>query len=356
MSQAEIHVKQAAPILSVENLSTEFTLRSRSFFGRAATLKAVNDVSFTLGDGETLGIVGESGCGKSTLGRSILRLVEPTAGRVVWQGRSLTTLSDEDMRKARKDLSIIFQDPIASLDPRMTVGEIIAEPLAVAEPGLSRSARNARVQAVMDEVGLAPEMIRRYPHEFSGGQAQRIGIARAIITEPKLIVCDEPVSALDVSIQAQIINLLKSLQKKHGLSLLFISHDLSVVRLISDRILVLYLGRVVEIGSRADVFENPAHPYARALLSAAPVPDPAIARARGRTVLLGDPPSPISPPSGCAFRTRCPIAEPICAEKLPPLVEVSPGHRGACHFAGEEAARRMAAKAGNSGTRSLSPA
>jgi oligopeptide transport system ATP-binding protein len=332
-----IHVKQ--PILSVENLSTTFAIRSRSFFGRGVTLKAVNDVSFSLGDGETLGIVGESGCGKSTLGRSILRLIEPTAGRVVWQGRNLTALSEAEMRKARRDLTIIFQDPIASLDPRMTVGDIIAEPLEVAEPELRKAERRERVLQAMDEVGLAPEMIGRYPHEFSGGQAQRIGIARAIITRPKLIVCDEPVSALDVSIQAQIINLLTSLRDKHGLSLIFISHDLSVVRLISDRILVLYLGRIVEIGARSDVFENPAHPYARALLSAAPIPDPEIARRRGRTILLGDPPSPINPPSGCAFRTRCPIAEPVCAEVLPPLVEVSPGHRGACHFAGEEGRR-----------------
>jgi len=334
----------AAPILEVRHLSTRFTLRGKGLFAKRQTLKAVSDVSFTVREGETLGIVGESGCGKSTLGRSILRLVEPTEGQVVWAGRSLTGLSAAEMQRARRDLQIIFQDPIASLDPRMTVGDIIAEPLRVAEPGLQKAARRERVERVMAEVGLVPEMINRYPHEFSGGQAQRIGIARAIVTEPKLIVCDEPVSALDVSIQAQIVNLLADLRRRRGLTLLFISHDLSVVRLVSDRILVLYLGRVVETGSRADVFEHPAHPYARALLSAAPIPDPAVARLRRRTVLQGDPPSPVNPPSGCAFRTRCPIAEPICASEPPQLRAVSAGHEAACHFAGEEAARRMKAK------------
>ena len=322
-------------LLSVENLSTVFSLRGRSLFSRPVDLKAVSDVSFSLTKGETLGIVGESGCGKSTLGRSILRLIEPAEGRVVWQGQSLTDLSDSDMRKARRDLSIIFQDPVASLDPRMNVGQIIAEPLKVAEPALSRSERRGRVEKVMEEVGLAPEMINRYPHEFSGGQAQRIGIARAIVTEPKLIVCDEPVSALDVSIQAQIVNLLKALKERMGLTLIFISHDLSVVRLVSDRILVLYLGRIVEIGPRREVFSNPGHPYTKALLSAAPIPDPAVARARGRTVLKGDPPSPINPPSGCAFRTRCPMARDVCAEELPPLIEIGGGHRAACLFTDE---------------------
>ena len=336
--------ESAAPLLDVRHLSTEFKLKGKGLFPKAQTLKAVRDVSFSVREGETLGIVGESGCGKSTLGRSILRLIEPTEGQVVWQGRNLAELSAADMRAARRDLSIIFQDPIASLDPRMTVGEIIAEPLRVAEPGLSRPERRARVEKVMAEVGLVADMINRYPHEFSGGQAQRIGIARAIVTEPKLIVCDEPVSALDVSIQAQIVNLLADLRKRRGLTLLFISHDLSVVRLVSDRILVLYLGRVVEEGTRAEVFETPAHPYARALLSAAPIPDPVAARARRRTVLQGDPPSPVNPPSGCAFRTRCPIAEPVCAEVPPELKPVSDTHRAACHFAGEEAARRMKAK------------
>ncbi|MCE7030895.1 ABC transporter ATP-binding protein [Jiella avicenniae] len=322
----------AETLLSVEHLSTVFSLRGRSLFAPNVDLKAVSDVSFHLEKGETLGIVGESGCGKSTLGRSILRLIEPTEGRVVWQERSLTDLSDAEMRKARRDLSIIFQDPVASLDPRMNVGQIIAEPLKVAEPALSRKERRQRVEKVMEEVGLAPEMINRYPHEFSGGQAQRIGIARAIVTEPKLIVCDEPVSALDVSIQAQIVNLLKALKERMGLTLIFISHDLSVVRLVSDRILVLYLGRVVEIGPRREVFTNPGHPYTRALLAAAPIPDPKIARSREKTPLKGDPPSPIDPPSGCAFRTRCPIARDVCAEERPPLAEIGAGHRAACLF------------------------
>ncbi|WP_342591902.1 oligopeptide/dipeptide ABC transporter ATP-binding protein [Jiella sonneratiae] len=319
-------------LLSIENLSTVFELRGRSLFAKPVELKAVSDVSFTLDEGETLGIVGESGCGKSTLGRSLLRLIEPTAGRIVWQGRNLTELSDTEMRKARRDLSIIFQDPVASLDPRMNVGKIIEEPLKVAEPSLGRGERRRRVEKVMEEVGLAPQMINRYPHEFSGGQAQRIGIARAIVTEPKLIVCDEPVSALDVSIQAQIVNLLKSLKQRMGLTLIFISHDLSVVRLVSDRILVLYLGRIVEIGPRREVFQNPGHPYTRALLSAAPIPDPKIARSRARTALEGDPPSPINPPSGCAFRTRCPIARDVCAEAPPPLFTVGADHRAACLF------------------------
>nr|WP_245198823.1 oligopeptide/dipeptide ABC transporter ATP-binding protein [Jiella mangrovi] len=322
-------------MLSVENLSTVFDIGGGNPFAKALELKAVSDVSFTLEAGETLGIVGESGCGKSTLGRSILRLIEPTHGRVVWQGKSLTDLSVGEMRKARRDLSIIFQDPVASLDPRMNVGKIIEEPLKVAEPSLGRKARRERIEKVMEEVGLAPEMINRYPHEFSGGQAQRIGIARAIVTEPKLIVCDEPVSALDVSIQAQIVNLLKALKERMGLTLIFISHDLSVVRLVSDRILVLYLGRVVEIGPRREVFANPGHPYSKALLAAAPIPDPAIARSREKTPLKGDPPSPINPPSGCAFRTRCPIARDVCAEKLPPLVDVGRGHRAACLFTGD---------------------
>ena len=331
----------ADTLLSVESLSTVFDIRGKTPFSRVKHLTAVNDVSFMLDKGETLGIVGESGCGKSTLGRSILRLIEPTQGRIVWQGRSLTELSPSDMRAARRDLSIIFQDPIASLDPRMTVEAIIAEPLKVASPKLSKAERREKVKQAMEEVGLAPQMINRYPHEFSGGQAQRIGIARAIITEPKLIVCDEPVSALDVSIQAQIVNLLKSLKDRLGLTLIFISHDLSVVRLVSDRILVLYLGRIVELGPRADVFETPAHPYTSALLSAAPIPDPAVARTRARTTLTGDPPSPIDPPSGCAFRTRCPIAVEACADKLPPMVEVSPGHEAACLYAGSQARDRM---------------
>jgi oligopeptide transport system ATP-binding protein len=324
----------AEAILEVEHLTTTFAVGG-GLFARPVALNAVNDVTFALASGETLGVVGESGCGKSTLGRSILRLIEPSKGRVVWQGRDLTRLDAAAMREARRDLQIIFQDPIASLDPRMTVGAIIAEPLRVTEPGLTRRERRARIEAAMDEVGLAAELVNRYPHEFSGGQAQRIGIARAIITRPKLIVCDEPVSALDVSIQAQITNLLKDLRERLGLTLIFISHDLSVVRLVSDRILVLYLGRLVEIGPARAVFERPAHPYTRALLSAAPIPDPKIARTRARVILKGDPPSPLAPPSGCVFRTRCPIAQDVCAEKVPPLIAIGPAagrHDAACLF------------------------
>lgn len=318
-------------LLTVENLTTRFSVRSGKLFQKAAVLTAVNDVSFTLKAGETLGIVGESGSGKSTLGRSVLRLVDAQEGRVVWQGGDLLKLSDEDMRKARRDMQIIFQDPLASLDPRMTVADIIAEPLQIAEPDLSRIQRLEAVQKVMAAVGLAPEMVNRYPHEFSGGQAQRIGIARAIITRPKLIVCDEPVSALDVSIQAQIIQLLNRLRAEFGLAMIFISHDLSVVRLVCDKVMVLYLGRVVESGPAADVFAKPRHPYAQALLSAVPIPDPKQARLARHVALQGDPPSPINPPSGCVFRTRCPLAEGRCASERPMMR--GGDHQVACHFA-----------------------
>jgi oligopeptide transport system ATP-binding protein len=317
-------------LLKVENLTTRFFVRSGKLFQKPAILTAVNDVSFTLKTGETLGIVGESGSGKSTLGRSVLRLVEAQQGRVVWQGGDLLKLPDEDMRKARRDMQIIFQDPLASLDPRMTVADIIAEPLEIAEPELTRVQRLGEVQKIMAAVGLAPEMVNRYPHEFSGGQAQRIGIARAIITRPKLLVCDEPVSALDVSIQAQIIQLLNRLRSEFGLAMIFISHDLSVVRLVCDKVMVLYLGRVVESGPATDVFNTPQHPYSQALLSAVLVPDPKRARTRQRAILQGDPPSPINPPSGCVFRTRCPKAAEVCAREVPALRGT--GRQAACHF------------------------
>ncbi|MGL4489464.1 MAG: ABC transporter ATP-binding protein [Rhizobiaceae bacterium] len=319
-------------LLTVENLTTRFDLRPTTLFGKTTTLTAVNDVSFTLKAGETLGIVGESGSGKSTLGRTVLRLVEAQEGTVIWQGRDLLKLSDEEMRKARRDMQIIFQDPLASLDPRMTIADIIAEPLQIAEPNLTRKQRLEEVQKIMAAVGLAPEMVNRYPHEFSGGQAQRIGIARAIITKPKLIICDEPVSALDVSIQAQILQLLNRLRHELGLSLIFISHDLSVVRLICDRVMVLYLGRVMEAGPAKAVFDNPQHPYTRALLSAVPVPDPKLARASKRIMLIGDPPSPINPPSGCVFRTRCTYAKDICTTERPMLVGAD--YAAACHYIG----------------------
>ncbi|MFS8044171.1 ABC transporter ATP-binding protein [Rhizobium sp. BR 314] len=318
-------------LLKVEHLTTEFELPSKSFFRPSLVLTAVNDVSFELKTGRTLGIVGESGCGKSTLGRSILRLIKAQKGRIMWQGSNLLDLTEEEMRTARRDMQIIFQDPIASLDPRMTVGDIIAEPLTVFEPKLTKAQRQDRVREIMAAVGLVPEMINRYPHEFSGGQAQRIGIARAVITRPKLIICDEPVSALDVSIQGQVITLLRRLRKEFGLTLIFISHDLSVVRLISDDVLVLYLGKVVEAGDAATVFDHPAHPYTQALFSAAPIPDPKLARARERIRLQGDPPSPLNPPSGCVFSPRCWKATDICRTKMPPTQQVRAGQTAACY-------------------------
>ncbi len=318
-------------LLKVEHLTTEFEIPSKSLFRPPMVLTAVNDVSFELKAGRTLGIVGESGCGKSTLGRSILRLIKAQKGRILWQGGNLLDLTEEEMRAARRDMQIIFQDPIASLDPRMTVGDIIAEPLTVFEPKLSRAQRQDRVREIMAAVGLVPEMINRYPHEFSGGQAQRIGIARAVITRPKLIICDEPVSALDVSIQGQVITLLRSLRKEFGLTLIFISHDLSVVRLISDDVLVLYLGKVVEAGEAATVFDHPAHPYTQALFSAAPIPDPKLARGRERIRLQGDPPSPLNPPPGCVFSPRCWKATDVCRTKMPPTEHVRPGQTAACY-------------------------
>jgi oligopeptide transport system ATP-binding protein len=319
-------------LLAVEDLRVHFPLAVGGFLRRRwLPLKAVDGVSFTLQPGETLGIVGESGCGKSTLGRAILRLLEPTGGRVVWLGEDLGRLDAQAMRRRRREMQIVFQDPLASLNPRMTIGDIIAEPLITHEPQLGRAEVRAQVQGMMAKTGLLPQMINRYPHEFSGGQCQRIGVARAMILNPKLIVCDEPVSALDVSIQAQIINLLMELQRDFGLSLLFISHDLSVVRHISQRILVLYLGRMMELADGASLYREPRHPYTRALISAVPVPDPKRERAKQRLVLGGDLPSPLDPPSGCVFRTRCPLAIEICAREVPRIEQVHPGHQVACH-------------------------
>ena len=322
----------AAPLLTVQDLSVHFQMGGGLLSRRpAATLKAVDGVSFDLRPGETLGLVGESGCGKSTLGRAVLRLLPMTKGRVVWLGRNLRELSTEEMRRQRREMQIIFQDPLASLNPRMTVGEIIAEPLKTFEPGLGKAETKQRVQAMMARVGLLPQQVNRYPHELSGGQCQRIGIARAMINGPKLIVCDEPVSALDVSIQAQIVNLLMDLQRETGMALIFISHNLAVVRHISHRIMVLYLGKVVELADRDELYRNPRHPYTQALISAVPIPDPDLERARRRMVLTGDLPSPLAPPSGCPFRTRCPKATEICAREMPPLLPIGPGHEVACH-------------------------
>jgi len=320
-------------LLSVKDLKVHFPLGKGLLGGAGGVVKAVDGISFDLRPGETLGIVGESGCGKSTLGRAILRLTRTTEGQVVWLGQDFLGLDKNSLREARRDLQIIFQDPLASLDPRMTIGAIIARPLKTFCPDLGKAEIDKRVKEAMAQVGLAPEMMRRYPHEFSGGQCQRIGIARAMILRPKLIVCDEPVSALDVSIQAQIINLLRKLQAELGLSLLFISHNLSVVRHISHRVMVLYLGKVMEIGAREAFYANPMHPYSKALISAIPLPDPKAERARERITLQGDLPSPIKPPEGCRFCTRCPIATDLCHASEPPLSPRADGRLVACHHA-----------------------
>ena len=319
-------------LLSVHDLKVHFPIGKGLLTGAKGAVKAVDGISFDLKPGETLGIVGESGCGKSTLGRAILRLTKPTDGTVVWLGQDFFALDKASLRKARRELQIIFQDPLASLDPRMTVGAIIARPLKTFHPELTWTQIDARVKEAMAQVGLAPEMMRRYPHEFSGGQCQRIGIARAMILRPKLIVCDEPVSALDVSIQAQIINLLRKLQRELGLSLLFISHNLSVVRHISHRVMVLYLGKVMELAERDAFYANPMHPYSKALISAIPLPDPKAERARERVTLQGDLPSPLNPPKGCRFCSRCPMATDLCHSTEPPLSPRSDGRLVACHF------------------------
>jgi oligopeptide transport system ATP-binding protein len=320
------------PILQVRGLKVYFPIHQGGLFKKALPLKAVDGIDFDLYSGETLGVVGESGCGKSTLGRGVLQLLEPTAGEVIWQGNHIEGLPSHAMKNYRKQLQIIFQDPLASLNPRMTIGDIIAEPLTVHAPELSAGQRKKKVEEIMAHVGLLPLMINRYPHEFSGGQCQRIGVARAMILRPSLIVCDEPVSALDVSIQAQIINLIKDLQEQFDLSLIFISHDLSIVRHISHRILVLYLGNTMEMADKETLYKNPRHPYTQALISAVPIPDPEKERNKQRVVLEGDLPSPLNPPSGCVFRTRCPIAQDICIKEKPEVTRVEENHQVACHF------------------------
>lgn len=312
-------------ILRVNNLKVYFDIKiSTGLFSTTfKSLKAVDDISFNLQEGETLGVVGESGCGKSTLGRAILQLIKPTSGEVIYNNQDLVKLNDNELRLKRQELQIIFQDPLASLNPRMTVGQIIAEPLRNFRPELSKQEVLEKVRKMMSEVGLIPEHINRYPHEFSGGQCQRIGIARALILKPKVVICDEPVSALDVSIQAQIVNLLKKLQKKYGLSLIFIAHDLSVVKHISNRIMVMYLGKLVEIAAADDIYHLPRHPYTKALLSAVPIPDPRQEKNKKITLLTGDLPSPIDPPTGCRFRTRCPVVQPRCSELEPALISIN---------------------------------
>ncbi|WP_165856077.1 murein tripeptide/oligopeptide ABC transporter ATP binding protein OppF [Marinobacter sp. JSM 1782161] len=320
-------------ILQVRDLKVYFNVRGerRWPWSKPQTLKAVDGISLDLHAGETLGVVGESGCGKSTLARALIGLVTSRAGSIRWQGLELVGRDETGWRNVRQDIQMIFQDPLASLDPRMTVGDIIAEPLRSFYPGMSRQAISDKVRAIMLKVGLLPNVINRYPHEFSGGQCQRIGIARALIVEPKLVICDEPVSALDVSIQAQVVNLLKSLQKEMGLSLIFIAHDLSVVKHISDRVMVMYLGHPVEAGDGTALYAAPRHPYTRALMSAVPIPDPDIERNKAIQLLEGELPSPIDPPSGCVFRTRCPVARGACAEQVPQL-EGDHRHRVACPY------------------------
>jgi oligopeptide/dipeptide ABC transporter ATP-binding protein len=317
-----------AALLRVEALVKHFPIR-RSLFGLASGyVQAVDGVTFTLAVGETLALVGESGCGKSTTGRLVLRLLKPTSGRIWFDGEELSALPEAAMRPHRRSLQIIFQDPYASLNPRMTIGQMLEEPLAL--HGLAAGRRRQRVAEVLGLVGLAPEHARRYPHEFSGGQRQRIGIARALAVEPRLIVCDEPVSALDVSIQAQVVNLLADLQAKFGLSYLFIAHDLAVVKHIATRVAVMYLGRIVEIADCDTLFDDPRHPYTRALLASVPVPDPEIERRREHQVIQGEIPSPMNPPSGCAFHPRCPLADESCRRAVPALQAVGDDHYAAC--------------------------
>jgi len=323
-------------ILQVENLKVNFDVSTEGDmpWTKRKKLKAVDDVSFSLQSGETLGIVGESGCGKSTLARAIIRMVPTESGNALWFGDDLLKLDKISMRKHRKEIQMIFQDPLASLNPRMNIGQIIAEPLKTHYPKTSKEDIKSRVQDVMDKVGLLHNLINRYPHEFSGGQCQRIGIARALILKPKLIICDEPVSALDVSIQAQVINLLMELQSEMGLTLIFIAHDLSIVKHISNKIMVLYLGNMVEMANSVDIYAHPRHPYTQALISAVPIPDPKIEKNKELILIEGDLPSPINPPSGCVFRTRCQKAQEICAKEKPNMKNFNDSHMVACHFSG----------------------
>ena len=321
-------------LVVVRDLYKYFPIHAGVFSRHVGDVRAVDGIDFTIRRGETLGLVGESGSGKTTAGRVVLRLLPATSGQVLFEGRDVGALGREDVRKLRKQMQIIFQDPYASLNPRMTVGDIIGEPLAIHNIARGRAAE-ARVQELLRLVGLQPYHANRFPHEFSGGQRQRIGIARALAVSPKFIVADEPVSALDVSIQAQVVNLLQDLQAQFGLTFLFIAHDLAVVRHISNRVAVMYVGKIVEVADRDDLYNNPLHPYTQALLSAIPIPDPKIEQRRKRIILAGDIPSPVNPPPGCRFHTRCPVAFARCRVEVPPLKEYAPGHTAACHWVEE---------------------
>lgn len=326
--------QQNEPLLSVKNLVKSFSIKGGLLGREVGSVKAVSDVSFDIYRGETLGLVGESGCGKSTLGRSLLRLIEPTSGQIIFRGQDITHVGNEEMRKLRRKMQIIFQDPYASLNPRMSIEEILTEPLVIHRLAGNRAERTQRIHDLLDLVGLRREAMHRYPHEFSGGQRQRVCIARALAVEPEFIVCDEPVSALDVSIQAQIINLLQDLQDELKLTYLFIAHDLKVVEHISNRVAVMYLGKIAELATSDDLYANPKHPYTKALLSAIPIPDPTVVK--DRVILEGDVPSPLNPPDGCFFHPRCPIAQEKCSVERPLLESAAPDHLAACHFPGDE--------------------